>query len=88
MFLIELVFVSIYIFLKKSLQFWSLAGLPSPHFQYVKNIDEGLPLFLFNYSDRKLHGIFEATSRGQINVNSYAWTNGDERTQFPAQVSF
>ncbi|KAG6524344.1 uncharacterized protein LOC122045914 isoform X1 [Zingiber officinale] len=64
-----------------------LFGLPSPHFQYVKNIDEGLPLFLFNYSDRKLHGIFEATSRGQINVNSYAWTNGDERTQFPAQVS-
>ncbi|XP_074569020.1 uncharacterized protein LOC141825540 [Curcuma longa] len=64
-----------------------LFGLPSPHFNYVKNIEEGLPLFLFNYSDRRLHGIFEATSRGQININSYAWTDGDERTQFPAQVS-
>ncbi|KAG1338081.1 hypothetical protein COCNU_04G003870 [Cocos nucifera] len=63
-------------------------GLPFSHFSYVRNIEEGLPLFLFNYSDRKLHGIFEAASRGQLNANSYAWTDGGaERTPFPAQVA-
>lgn len=35
-------------------------GLPAQHFQYVQNITQGMPLFLFNYSDRKLHGVFEA----------------------------
>lgn len=64
-----------------------LFGLPSQHFGYVKNIDPGLPLFLFNYSDRKLHGIFEAASSGQMNINPYGWTaDGSERTQYPAQV--
>ena len=62
-------------------------GLPSQHFSYVKNIDPGLPLFLFNYSERKLNGIFEAASSGQININPYGWTtDGSERTLYPAQV--
>ncbi|XP_071910295.1 uncharacterized protein [Coffea arabica] len=62
-------------------------GLPAQHFLYVKNIDPGLPLFLFNYTDRKLHGIFEAASCGQMNINPYAWTpDGSERTPYPAQV--
>lgn len=53
----------------------------------MKNIDPGLPLFLFNYSDRKLHGIFEAASSGQMNINPYGWTtDGSERTIYPAQV--
>ncbi|KAM0994460.1 hypothetical protein ACFX2A_010118 [Malus domestica] len=64
-----------------------LFGLPGAHFSYVKNITPGLPFFLFNSSDRKLHGIFEAASRGQLNINPYGWTtDGSERTQFPAQV--
>ncbi|VFQ91006.1 unnamed protein product [Cuscuta campestris] len=64
-----------------------LFGLPFPHFSYVKNIVQGLPLFLFNYSDRRLYGIFEAAGDGRMNINPYAWTsNGSERTQFPAQV--
>ncbi|KAK8600050.1 hypothetical protein V6N13_060131 [Hibiscus sabdariffa] len=64
-----------------------LFGLPAPHFSYVKNIDPGLPLFLFNYSERKLHGIFEAASHGQMNINPYGWTtDGSEKTQYPAQV--
>ncbi|XP_028764503.1 kelch-like protein 12 isoform X2 [Neltuma alba] len=51
------------------------------------NIDPGLPLFLFNYSDRKLHGIFEAASKGQMSIDPYGWTaDGSERTQYPAQV--
>ena len=46
-----------------------------------------MPLFPFNSSDRKLHGIFEAASCGQMNINPYGWTaDGSERTQFPAQV--
>ncbi|KAF5471488.1 hypothetical protein F2P56_008275 [Juglans regia] len=64
-----------------------LFGLPAQHFSYVKNIDPGLPLFLFNYSNRKLSGIFEAASPGQMNINPYGWTtDGSERTLYPAQV--
>ncbi|XP_010543174.1 PREDICTED: influenza virus NS1A-binding protein homolog isoform X2 [Tarenaya hassleriana] len=62
-------------------------GLPYNHFSYVRKIDIGLPLFLFNYSDRKLHGIFEAAGSGQLNIDPYGWTsNGSERTSYPAQV--
>jgi hypothetical protein len=47
-----------------------------------------MPLFLFNYSDRKLHGIFEAASPGEMYIDPYAWSNdGSLRTAFPAQVS-
>ncbi|CAJ1808732.1 unnamed protein product [Sphenostylis stenocarpa] len=64
-----------------------LFGLPAPHFSYVRNIDPGLPLFLFNYTDRKLHGIFEAASCGRMFIDPYGWTiDGSERTQYPAQV--
>ncbi|RXH81930.1 hypothetical protein DVH24_036271 [Malus domestica] len=66
-----------------------LFGLPAAHYMYVKNVTPGLPLFLFNYSDRKLHGIFEATGLGQMNINPYGWsTDGSGRTQYPAQVKF
>ncbi|KAJ4882231.1 beta-propeller protein [Raphanus sativus] len=64
-----------------------LFGLPYNHFSYVQNIDTALPLFLFNYSDRKLHGLFEAAGPGHLNIDPYAWTsNGSDRTSFPAQV--
>ncbi|KAH0716817.1 hypothetical protein KY290_013073 [Solanum tuberosum] len=63
------------------------SGLSAPHFSYVKNIDPGLPLFLFNYSNRKLHGIYKATSSGKININPYGWTlDGSGRTEYPTQV--
>uniref|UniRef100_A0A0E0KYX3 DCD domain-containing protein n=1 Tax=Oryza punctata TaxID=4537 RepID=A0A0E0KYX3_ORYPU len=64
-----------------------LFGLPSVHYSYVRNVKPGLPLFLFNYSDRKLHGIFEAASPGQMSIDPYAWSHdGSLRTSFPAQV--
>ncbi|GAB2270721.1 hypothetical protein Dimus_005592 [Dionaea muscipula] len=64
-----------------------LFGLPAQHFLYVQNIDPGLPLFLFNYSDRNLHGVFEAASSGQLNIDPYGWTtDGSQRTSYPAQV--
>lgn len=66
-----------------------LFGLPTPHFSYVRNINPGLPLFLFNYSDRKLHGIFEATRNGNLNISPYAWTtDGMDYTPYSAQVKF
>ncbi|KAH6798333.1 hypothetical protein C2S51_034817 [Perilla frutescens var. frutescens] len=64
-----------------------LFGLPGQHFSYVKNIEPGLPLFLFGYSDRILHGIYEAASSGKMNIDPYAWTiDGSDRTKYPAQV--
>nr|XP_043633728.1 uncharacterized protein LOC122604934 [Erigeron canadensis] len=66
-----------------------LFGLPEGHFAYIKNISKGLALFLFNYSDRKLHGIFEAAGPGQMNIDKYAWVaDGDDSgyTYYPAQV--
>ncbi|KAI3858167.1 hypothetical protein MKX03_022486 [Papaver bracteatum] len=62
-------------------------GLPGVHFSYIKNIEPGLPLFLFNYTDRQLLGIYEAASNGEMNINPYGWSqDGHERTQYPAQV--
>lgn len=57
------------------------------HYSYIRNIDPGLPLFLFNYSDRQMHGIFEAAGPGQTNIDPYAWSDdGTARTPYPAQV--
>eukprot|EP00250_Pteridium_aquilinum_P001340 c11550_g1_i1 orf=89-1099(+) len=62
-------------------------GLPPHHISYIKNIQPGMPLFLFRYSDRMLFGIFEADSCGGLNINPYAWTDGNGgKTQYPAQV--
>ncbi|XP_047325972.1 ring canal kelch homolog [Impatiens glandulifera] len=63
-----------------------LFGLPAPHFAYVRNVKPGMPLFLFNYSDRRLHGVFEAVSQGQLNISPYAWTDGSYYTPYEAQV--
>ncbi|XP_047956371.1 uncharacterized protein LOC125202089 [Salvia hispanica] len=65
-----------------------LFGLPAPHYAYVKNVTAGLTLYLFNYTDRKLHGIFEAVSCGEMNINPRAWitSEGTELTPYPAQV--
>ncbi|KAK1430815.1 hypothetical protein QVD17_13850 [Tagetes erecta] len=64
-----------------------LFGLPSSHFMYVKKIEPGLPLFLFNYTDRTLLGLFEAASSGQMNIDPCAWTcDGSQKTTYPAQV--
>ncbi|KAI3799924.1 hypothetical protein L1987_35230 [Smallanthus sonchifolius] len=63
--------------------------LPEGHYSYIKNIKQGLVLFLFYYSDRKLHGIFEAAGPGQLNIDPYAWVaDGDDTgyTRYPAQV--
>lgn len=43
-------------------------------------------LFLFNYSGRLLHGIYEAVGDGALNIDPSAWNEGRGKTQFPAQV--
>ncbi|XP_055812721.1 uncharacterized protein LOC129882448 isoform X2 [Solanum dulcamara] len=64
-----------------------LFGLPVQHFSYVQSVDSGLPLFLFNYTDKKLYGIYEAAGSGQMYIDQYAWTSdGSFRTPYPAQV--
>ncbi|KAK9699980.1 hypothetical protein RND81_08G208500 [Saponaria officinalis] len=64
-----------------------LFGLPGAHFAYVQKVTPGMPLFLFNCTDRKLFGIFEAVSSGQMNIDKRAWTSdASELTPFPAQV--
>lgn len=66
-----------------------MAGLPSSHFMYVKNIEPGLPVFLFNFTDRTLLGIFEAVSSGRWNIDPCAWScDGSHLTAFPAQVHY
>ncbi|TVU10905.1 hypothetical protein EJB05_44460, partial [Eragrostis curvula] len=63
-----------------------LFGLPRAHLSYVQNIKEGLPLFLFNYDDRRLHGIYEAASNGKFCPQSNAWSRNG-KTGYPAQVA-
>ena len=38
---------------------WLLTGLPQRYQDSVRAIQPGLPLFLYNYSTRCLHGVFE-----------------------------
>ncbi|KAK9144027.1 hypothetical protein Syun_013427 [Stephania yunnanensis] len=65
-----------------------LFGLPPRYRDSVRAIRPGLPLFLYNYSTHQLHGIFEASSFGGMNIDPNAWEDkkcpGESR--FPAQV--
>ncbi|KAF9616412.1 hypothetical protein IFM89_029666 [Coptis chinensis] len=65
-----------------------LFGLPPRYRDSVRVITPGLPLFLYNYSNHQLHGVFEASSFGGANIDPTAW--GDKKcpgeSRFPAQV--
>ncbi|CAD6265004.1 unnamed protein product [Miscanthus lutarioriparius] len=64
------------------------SGLPKGHISYVRNIKEGLPLFLFNYDDRRLYGIYEAAGNGKFCPKSNAWSHDSKgKTSYPAQVA-
>ena len=64
-----------------------VSGLPKGHISYVRNIKEGLPLFLFNYDDRRLYGIYEAAGNGKFCPESNAWSHDSKgKTSYPAQV--
>uniref|UniRef100_A0ACD5XYX4 Uncharacterized protein n=2 Tax=Avena sativa TaxID=4498 RepID=A0ACD5XYX4_AVESA len=61
-------------------------GLPPEYARFVATVKQGMPLFLFDYTDRKLYGVFEATSDGGMDIcrGAFRYTG---RT-YPAQVCF
>jgi len=65
-------------------------GLPSAHWKYVQYIQVGMPVFLFNYTDKQLYGVFKAASDGEMNINPRGWVDPEEPedvlTRYPAQV--
>ncbi|KAG5620318.1 hypothetical protein H5410_005536 [Solanum commersonii] len=70
-----------------SLEFCPSISFLAPHFSYVKNINPGLLLFLFNYNNRELYGIYEASRLGKMNINSYGCTlDGSGRTKNFAHI--
>ncbi|PNX95978.1 hypothetical protein L195_g004351 [Trifolium pratense] len=64
----------------------SLFGLPDSFSSFVKNVKAGMILFLFQFEDRKLHGVFKAISDGGMNIVPRAYASSGK--QFPAQVKF
>jgi len=80
-------------------------GLPRKYLPLVSSILAGHTLiFLFNFSDRQLHGAYVATSNGQDSMSLTAWRgtaptpkassglglelDDDEGSPFPAQCTF
>ncbi|PWZ15789.1 B2 protein [Zea mays] len=62
----------------------SIFGLPLEYRSFVSHIRKGMPLFLFDYTLRKLYGVFEAASDGGFNINSDALRS--VRHSYPSQV--
>ncbi|KAL6601447.1 hypothetical protein ACP70R_044667 [Stipagrostis hirtigluma subsp. patula] len=62
----------------------STFGLPIEYESFVSNVKKGMPLFLFDYSLRKLYGVFEAASDGGLNINQSAFRAMQH--SYPAQV--
>jgi len=51
-----------------------MVGLPRKYLPLVESIVEGhTKIFLFNFSDRHLHGVYIATSAGKENISLTAW---------------
>lgn len=63
-----------------------LFGLPSSQAEFVKNVKSGMFLFLFEYEERKLYGVFEAVCDGAMNSVPHAFSESGNK--FPAQVHF
>uniref|UniRef100_A0A0D9XGV1 DCD domain-containing protein n=1 Tax=Leersia perrieri TaxID=77586 RepID=A0A0D9XGV1_9ORYZ len=61
-------------------------GLPIEYQSFVENIRQGMPLFLFDHTERKLYGVFEAVSDGGLNINRSAFSSIG--CSYPAQVCF
>ncbi|VAI36057.1 unnamed protein product [Triticum turgidum subsp. durum] len=61
-------------------------GLPPEYGPFVANVKQGMPLFLFDYTFRKLYGVFEAASDGGMDISRTAFRSTGRR--YPAQVCF
>ncbi|KAM7271638.1 hypothetical protein ACFE04_030852 [Oxalis oulophora] len=62
----------------------NLFALPSGQSNFVKQIKDGMILFLFEFERRELHGVFQACSDGAMNIVPHAFTSTGK--QFCAQV--
>ncbi|KAM3230298.1 hypothetical protein ACQJBY_060848 [Aegilops geniculata] len=54
---------------------------------FVDNVKQGMPLFLFDYNERKLYGVFEAASDGGLDITDRAAFRSSSHS-YPAQVRF
>ncbi|KAE8775338.1 hypothetical protein D1007_52209 [Hordeum vulgare] len=54
---------------------------------FVDNVKQGMPLFLFDYNERKLYGVFEAVTDGGLDITDRAAFRSTGRS-YPAQVRF
>lgn len=61
-----------------------LLGLPSSQANFVRRVKAGMLLFLFEFERRELHGVFQASSNGAMNIVPDAYCSSGK--QFPAQV--
>ncbi|KAL9683722.1 hypothetical protein QQ045_015550 [Rhodiola kirilowii] len=62
----------------------NLFGLPSSFNGFVKHVKAGMLLFLFEYENRELSGVYEATSDGAIDILPHAYRSSGKK--FTAQV--
>eukprot|EP00250_Pteridium_aquilinum_P017208 c23509_g1_i3 orf=2032-3804(-) len=53
-------------------------GMSGDYEDCVRHIRKGMPLFLFNYSNRRLYGVFEAASEGGYNLDPLAWGENND----------
>jgi len=58
-----------------------LFGSPKSEWKRVSQVKKGDILFLLNYQNNRLHGVFEAVSDGMMNIEPHAFDG-----YFPAQV--
>ena len=58
-----------------------LFGMPMSEWNRVSEVKKGDVLFLLNYQSNRLHGVFEATTDGTLNIEPSAFD-----ARFPAQV--
>lgn len=63
----------------------NLLGLPDCFSGFVRRVKAGMILFLFEFEERKLYGVFKAISDGGMNIDPGAYISSGKK--FPAQVT-
>ncbi|KNA16471.1 hypothetical protein SOVF_088780 [Spinacia oleracea] len=64
-----------------------LFGLPYEYADFVMGVKTGMLLFLFDFQEKNLYGVFEASTDGGMNIVPDAYKSTSNR-KFPAQVRF
>lgn len=63
-----------------------LFGLYAHCADFIQKVKVGATLFLYDTDQHKLHGVFEATSDGSMNIIPDAYVSSGKR--YPCQVQF